>query len=127
MGNDLVSVKVEGLSKLVKSLSLLGVELEDVREVFGPLSREAARLLEAFAPKVSGALAASARPGRSKNRATASIGRKSVPYAGRVAWQPGFSATGFGLVTKVDAVLAPTVIPHLEAAIGRLIREKGLA
>jgi hypothetical protein len=123
-----VTTRVEGLSRLTRDLRAMGVEVADLKDVFGGLAREGADLASGFAPVRSGKLAASVRGNRSVNKAVVKAGSARVPYAAVINY--GFAKrriVASGFMQRADAVIGPEVGPRLEAEIGRLIRAKGLA
>lgn len=120
-------VKVEGLSQLVKDLQSLGIEVQDLKEAFSEISGQAAKLAASFAPKRSGALAASIRGDKSKNRANVKAGGARVPYAGAInyGW-PRRSISPAHFMQRADDVMRPRAAKDIEAAILRLISERNL-
>jgi hypothetical protein len=123
-----MTIRVEGLSRLTRDLRVMGVEVADLKDVFGALAREGADLAARYAPARSGKLAASIRGNRAVNKAVVRAGSARVPYAAAInyGW-PRRNITGSGFMQRADAVLGPKVGPRLEAEIERLIRANGLA
>ncbi len=72
-------VHVEGLTKLIRGLERAGIEVQDLKEAFSSISKQAASLASSFAPRVSGRLAASVRGNKAKNKAVIRAGRAAVP------------------------------------------------
>jgi hypothetical protein len=142
MAND-IGFKVEGLTKVVRDLQSLGLEVDDLKDAFSEIAREGAQVAAGFAPKRSGALAASVRGNRAKSKAVVSAGRARVPYAGAINYGWGTQSVGYKhgkylggmrgtfagarFMQKTDAVMAPKALQELEHAINRKIQERGLA
>jgi hypothetical protein len=120
--------EVEGLRQLIRDLQILGVEVDDIKDVFADFASQGARLAAGMAPKRSGRLAASIRGNRAKSRATVSAGSARVPYAGAInyGW-PKRNIRGSQFMQKADQVLRPRIETGLQRAVERLIRERGLA
>lgn len=119
-------VRVSGLNKLVRDLQKMKVDVADLKLAFGRLSAMGAKMAAETAPRRTGRTAGSARGSKAKNRATVSVGRASLPWVGRVNFQPGFSETGYHWMQRVDERLSPLAPALIEADIIRLIREKRL-
>lgn len=120
-------VKVEGLREWVKDLQAMGIEVADLKEVFGGIAREAATIAASFAPRRSGTLAASIKGNRAKNSANVKAGSARVPYAGAINY--GWSRRnikGAGFMQKADEVMQPRAERELRAAIDRLIAERNM-
>lgn len=136
--------KVEGVTKLVRELSALGLEVDDLKDAFSEIADEGAKLAAGFAPRRSGNLASSIRGNRAKSKAVVSAGyAKKVPYAGAINYGWGSQAFGFKhgryasgikgshsgsfFMQRADEAMRPRAILELEQAINRKIRERGLA
>lgn len=119
--------RVEGLNKLVRDLQALGLEVEDLKEAFGSISAEGARLASSFAPKVTGTLAATVRGNRAKNKAVVSAGRARAKYAGAInyGW-PARNIAPSSFMQKADEAMRPKALQALDEALEQKIREKGL-
>lgn len=136
-------VRVEGLNRLVRDLQSLGLAVEDLKEAFGDIAAEGASLASSFAPRRSGALAATVRGNRAKNKAVVTAGRARVKYAGAVnyGWPEGktnwrgkprasggwpIGIAGAGFMQKADEAMRPKALQALDDALEQKIREKGL-
>lgn len=86
MAGTVPAVKLEGVSRLVRTLREAEGKLDDLKDVNAKIATLAAVAIAAEAPRRSGRLAASVRGNRAARRATVSAGRASVPYAGPVHW-----------------------------------------
>jgi hypothetical protein len=122
-----VGFKVEGLNKLVRDLQTLGIEIDDLKDSFSKIADKGARVAASFAPRKSGALAASVRGNRAKNKAVVAAGKAKVPYAGPInyGWQKRNIAPSH-FMQKADEVLRPEALKLLEQEINRKIAERGL-
>ena len=79
------SVQIEGLNQKIRSLQQMGVELDDLKDVFADIAEEGAEVASSFAPVKSGALAESIRGNRAKNKAVVTAGTaRGTPYAGAI-------------------------------------------
>lgn len=122
-------VRVEGLRELTRNLTKLGIDVADLKGVFGRLAQQGAELAAEYAPSRSGALAASIRGSKARNYAAISAGNaRRVPYAGAInyGWRRRNIAPSHFMQRASDA-LAAHVVPDLQAEVERLIAERGLA
>jgi hypothetical protein len=120
-------IRVTGLSKAVRELQGLGVDVDDLKEAFGSIAAEAARTAAGFAPSRSGRLRGSIRGNRAKNKATVTAGRARVPYAGVInfGW-PARGIRGHEFFQRTDAVMAPRAVELLETELHKIIKTRGL-
>jgi hypothetical protein len=120
-------VRVEGLNDLTRNLAALGLELDDLKDAFGEIAAQGARLASSFAPRRTGALAGSVRGNRSKNKAVVAAGNARVPYARVInyGWPSrGIRASSF--MQKADERMRPVALAELERQISSAIRRRGL-
>lgn len=123
-------VRVEGLRETVRRLESLGVDVADLKDAFGAISREvvteAATLANAL-EDATGALAGTIRAARTKNKAVVRAGSARIPYAGVINY--GWPARGIGpsafLTGPADDDPAGKVA-HLERNLEALIRRHDL-
>jgi len=120
-------VRVEGLNKTIKALQSLGVEVADMKEAMSAISTEGARLVADMAPKVTGALAATVRGNKAKNKAVVMAGRARVKYAGAInyGW-PARNIEPSFFMQRADAALAPRAVAMLEEGLDTAMRKAGL-
>jgi hypothetical protein len=120
-------LKVDGIRQLTRDLQTVGVDVADLKAVFGGIAKEAATLAAGFAPRQSGRLAASIRGSAAKNYATVSAGGSRVPYVGAInyGWKRR-NITGAGFLQRADAAIRPHVLQDLTAAVDKLLRDKDL-
>lgn len=120
-------VRVEGLSRAVRQLKALGLDVEDLKAAFATIATEAAARAAAHAPKRSGRLAASVRGNRAQSKAIVRAGRAAVPYAGPInyGW-PRRSIAPARFMQAADTEMQPIAVSMLEADINRAIRNRGL-
>lgn len=124
---DRAGFKVEGLSRVVRDLKALGLEVDDLKGAFSKIAAEGASVAAGFAPKRSGRLAGSIRGNRAQSKAVITAGRASVPYAGPInyGWaRRNIAPSGF--MQKADKVIAPKAVQMLEDEINKAIRNKGM-
>lgn len=121
------SVEIEGLKQTVRSLEKLGVDVEDLKDVFAGIADEGSRLASSFAPKRSGKLAGTIRGNRAKSKAVITAGKARVPYAGaqNYGW-PKRNINPSLFMQRADAVLADRVPELLNAGINNAIEKAGL-
>jgi hypothetical protein len=128
-GNTMIGgVRVEGLNGLVRDLQSLGLELDDLKGAFSEIAQEGARLASSFAPKRSGALAASVRGNKAKNKAVVMAGRARVPYAGAInyGW-PKRNIAPAMFMQRADEAMRPKALSALDAALVEAVKRRGLA
>jgi hypothetical protein len=122
-----VTVAVDGLRETVRDLERSGVELDDLKDVFEPIAQEGADTLRPLLPSVSGALRASVRGNRAKNKATVTIGRAKVRYAGPIIY--GWKARNIRpsrAVERHDAVMEQKAPELLEKGLIRIFDKYGI-
>lgn len=124
---DRAGFKVEGVNRLVRDLTLLGLDVDDLKDAFSSLAAEGARRASAHAPHRTGRLAGDIRGNRAKSKAVVTAGRKSVPYAGPINY--GWPSRGIapsGFMQKADQEMRPRAIETLEREINKKINQRGL-
>lgn len=121
------SVQIEGLNQKVKALLELGVELNDLKDVFAEIAKDGAEVASSFTPVKSGALQDTIRGNRAKNKAVITAGRARVPYAGAInyGW-PVRSIAPAMFLQKADEEMADRAPQMLQEGIDRLIAEREL-
>ncbi len=113
-----MTVRVEGLNRVVRDLQALGLDVDDLKDAFSGIASEGARLAAAFAPRRSGAL----------SKAVVAAGKARVPYAAVInyGWRKRrIAASRF--MQKADEAMQPRALAELDRAIEKRIRERGLA
>ncbi len=140
----LTGFRVTGVTKLVRELEALGLEVDDLKDAFSEIADEGAKVAAAFAPRRSGDLADSIRGNRAKSKAVVTAGgKRTAPYAGAINYGWGTSAANYKhgryssgikgshagafFMQQADEVMRPRAISELEHAINRKIRERGLS
>jgi hypothetical protein len=118
---------VEGLRSTVRQLEQLGVEVDDLKDVFGPIAEDGAQIASAAAPSRSGRLRASIRGNRAKNKAVIRGGSKRVPYLAPLnyGW-PKRNIRGRGFMQEPDRVIGPQLAERLEAGLRDVIERNNL-
>lgn len=101
------SVQIEGLNQKVKALLEMGVELDDLKDVFAKIAEEGANQASSFAPVKSGNLEQTIRGNRAKNKAVVTAGKARTPYAGAInyGW-PKRNIKGALFLQKADEVMS---------------------
>lgn len=120
-------VQIEGLTRLVRELQALGLDIEDLKDTFAKIAADAVPVYAKHAPVKSGRLRGDFRGNRAKSKAVVRVGRSSVPYAGPINY--GWAARGIApanFVAKGDEEMRPRAVTELEAGINRAIIRRGL-
>ena len=124
----MLSTRVSGIRDLVRDLQRLGLTVDDLKGAFGAIAAKGAKTAESLAPKRSGALAASVRGNRAKNKAVIAAGfARRVPYAGPIEF--GWAKRGIkpsGFMRRTDALMEPVALTELDREIDKAIRARGL-
>lgn len=115
---------VTGLRETVRALERFGVDVEDLRQAFGEISNEIVEEGRANIDDDSGALGATVRAARTKNKAVVRAGTGGVPYAGVInyGWPAhGIEAQGYltGPANADTAGKARRIEANLQALIVR--------
>ena len=74
-------MRVGGLRQIIKGLQDAGASVQDLKEAFGSIAKEAAALAARFAPERTGKLRKSIRGDQRKNAANVKAGGARVRYA----------------------------------------------
>lgn len=121
-------VRIEGLTKVVRALKDIGVEVDDLKDAFSAIAREAADRAARHAPRVSGRLAGGIRGNRAQSKAVVIAGRSSIPYAGAInyGW-PARNIAASSFMQKADDEMRDRSVELLEDGINTAIRKRGLA
>lgn len=83
--------RVTGLRETIRNLERLGVNVQDLKEAFLDIANDVVQEAGALVRRKTGALAATIRPAKSKNKAVVRAGNGTrVPYAGIINYnRPG--------------------------------------
>lgn len=81
--------QVEGVAQLRAALARLGVDMNDFKTIHADVASYVGAEAATRAPRRSGMLAASWRPGSAKTQAVVRFGGAAVPYAAAVHWGTG--------------------------------------
>lgn len=120
-------VRVEGLRETVRRLEALGVDVGDLKDAFGAISRDVVTEAQGLVKVASGRLRGVIRTARTKNKAVVRAGTAGVPYAGVINY--GWPARG---IEGSDYLTGPAnddpagKVAHLEANLEALIRRHNL-
>lgn len=117
------SVQVEGLNQKVRALQDMGVELDDLKDVFARISEEGAETASSFAPVKTGNLQNTIRGNRAKNKAVVTAGTaRGAPYAGAInyGW-PAHNIQPALFLQKADDVMAPKAEKMLRDGLDELV------
>lgn len=135
-------VEIDGLNSAIRALKSLGVEVNDLKDVFQKISTEGRDVMAGFVASRSGRLVRSLKGNRAQNKAVVRGGGARVPYAGAVQWgwgrgnadfKSGKYATGIRgsfegqhFFEKADAVMEPRSEQMLIDGIEEVIRKYDL-
>lgn len=115
-------VRVEGARQLRRALSRAGDDLADLRDANAQAAAVASRAGAARAPRRSGTLAASVRPGATKTQAVIRAGGARVPYAGPIHWGwPARHIAPQPFLSEGAQATEPTWLGIYMAAIERIV------
>lgn len=120
-------VRVDGLTKAVRQLKALGLEIDDLKAAFAAIAAEGASAVQRFTPRKSGRLGDNVRGNRAQSKAVVRAGGSAVPYAGPINY--GWKSRNIEpahFMQKGDAAMQPVAVRQLEAEIERQITKKGL-
>lgn len=121
-------VRVEGLREVLRDLKALGLDVQDLKDAFAAIAREAADRAARHAPRRTGALAGSIRGNRAQSKAVVLAGSARIPYARVInyGWvSHGITANPF--MQRADADMRERAVNLLEQEIGSAIKRRGLS
>jgi hypothetical protein len=123
-----MAVRITGLNEVLRDLTALGIELDDLKDTMAAIATEGAKTMARFIPKKSGDLRGTARGNRAKAKAVVIAGRARVAYAGPInyGW-PKRNIRPADFTGKTDEVMETKAVEMLDSGIDNLIRKKGLA
>lgn len=127
MAGPRVGFKVTGLNQVVRGLQEVGAEVDDLKDAFGKLAAEGARIASGSTPTRTGRLAGSTRGNRAKNKAVVTQGRSTILYAGPINY--GWPKRGIAPAAQMqtaDREMQPVALRLLEDDINQAIRRRGL-
>lgn len=123
-----VTVQVDGLRETVRDLERVGVEVADLKTVFGTIAAEGAHVAETFTPHASGALAATVRGNKAKNKAVVTFGTARIRYAGPIIYGwPARNIAPAQTVERTDAVMDTRAPQLLEEGLTDIYERYGFA
>lgn len=122
-----VRLRVEGLRKTIRALSEAGASAEEMRDTMVRIGTIVVLAGQARAPRLSGDLAGSIRPGRGKTKAVVRAGGARVPYAPVIH----YGWAGHGIEPRpflTDALQATRsqVLRTFDTELGQLLRKHNL-
>lgn len=121
------TVQVEGLREIVRGLEQAGVELDDLKDIFGEIASEAAGVAGPVTPRRTGTLAGTVRGNRAKNKAVVTIGKARTPYAAPIIW--GWPTRGIKaspVVPRTNQYMETRAPELLETGLDRVMEGLGL-
>lgn len=121
----MAGVRIEGLNKTIRSLQKLGVSVEDLKGAIEPITNKVVADAQRLTPVLTGALQASIRGSKAKNKAVIRGGTARVPYASFVEWG-SIHNTATEMVTKAIIQNESFAATQLEREMDSLIRRYGL-
>lgn len=122
-----VRVQVDGLREMTRSLEKAGAELDDLKDVFSGIAATASAQAQQLTPRASGALKASVRPNRAKNKSVVTFGSARVKYAGPILYGwPARGITASRTIPRTDAYMADRAPQMLEEGLRDVFRKIGI-
>lgn len=120
-------VTITGLRETVRNLERLGVSVEDLKDAFTSIAQEVVQDAGQLVPVKSGALKATIRPARTKNKAVVRAGTAGVPYAAVInyGW-PGHNIAATGFLTTPANTDLQAKADQIEDNLRDLIRRHNL-
>lgn len=121
MSNNVVMV---GGKRLRKELKAGGIDLKDMRDIHMQAARVVSQSAKPATPKVTGALAASVRPGATRTASVIRAGKGTVPYANPIHW--GWFRRGIQpqpWLSKAAQRTEPTWLPLFMEELDRIIAQ----
>lgn len=121
-------VEVEGLSRILRELKALGLEVDDLKDAFQKISTEAAEAVARHVPRgKTGRAAGAVRGNRAQSKAVVRAGSSAVPYLGvlNYGW-PKRNIQPAAFMQKGEEEYAPKAVQRLEEEIAATIRQRGL-
>lgn len=124
---DGAGVEVEGLSRVLRDLKALGLEVDDLKDAFQKISTEAAEAVARHVPRKTGKAAGAVRGNRAQSKAVVRAGSAAVPYLGPLnyGW-PSRNIAPAAFMQKGEEEYAPKAVQRLEEEIAATIRQRGL-
>lgn len=120
-------VQVEGLREVVRTLEKAGVELSDLKGAFQRIGQNVAEDAKENVNNMTGRLAASIRPSRTKNKAVIRAGSARLPYAGVIEYGwPGHNIEAQEYLRGAVEDNEAESVQQLEDEIARMIERLGL-
>lgn len=116
------AIRIDGLASVLRDLQRFGVSADDLKDAFGGISQDVAMEASGRVRVVSGALQATIRPARTKNKAVVRAGTAGVPYAGVV----NYARPGDEFLTGPANEDTAGKIARIERELEDLIRKYGL-
>lgn len=120
-------IRVENLTRTVRQLKALGLDISDLKDAFAAIAAEAAAVVTRHVPRRSGAIAGSVRGNRAQSKAVVRAGKAAVPYAGPINY--GWPARGIApslFMQKGDEEMKPKAARRLEDEISAAIVRRDL-
>lgn len=122
-----VSIAVDGLNDVVRALRKAGVDVNEIRDVFGKISAEAAAIISAHTPVLTGRARRSIRGSRQVRRALVRGGGARVQYLAPLNY--GWRARGIRpreFMQSADEPMATRAPQILDDGITEILRQNGL-
>jgi hypothetical protein len=122
-------IEVVGGRRLRATLLELGIDVQDFKDIHEKVASFVGASAAGNAPRRSGMLGASWRPGSAKTQAVVRFGGSAVPYANAVHWGTGARPGKRGphniapslFATKAASDTEPTWVPWYMSELDRLV------
>ena len=119
-------VRIEGLRQTVRTLERFGVATNDLKAAFTRIGNMVVDEAVSITPTQSGALAASIRASKTKNKAMVRAGSAKVVYAGVQHYGGYNNITGVPFLTDAVERKQHEAIQIMESDLDRLVAQLGL-
>lgn len=117
------SVEVVGARRLRRTLRDADGDLADMQRVHHAVASIVAAAAAAGAPRRTGTLASTVRPGKAASRAVVRAGFKRVPYAGPIHWGwPARNITAQPFLVDAAHTTEPRWITKYQSEVNRILQ-----
>lgn len=119
-------VEIEGLRQANAAMLRLGVDVDDLKDVYAEVAKVGAYVAANLAPHRTGALQNTIRGNRAKGKAVITAGRARVRYAGAInyGW-PKHNIRASNFLARADSIMETRAPEIFQQGIADLIEKNG--
>lgn len=117
------TVRVTGLREAVRALEKYGADAEDLKAAFAEITKLVQTKADRRVQRDTGALAATIRPSKTKNKAVVRAGGARVPYAPRAHWS---ADQGTRFLSEPADETVPEALRLIEKELSEIAHDLGL-